>query len=310
MVLRAINPEAGFFGVAPGTSYKSNPQAMATIARNTIFTNVALTPDGDVWWEKMTEQQPANLTDWTGKPWTPQSGVPAAHPNARYTAHASQCPIIDPAWEDPEGVPISAILFGGRRASVVPLICESLSWEHGVFLGSIISSETTAAAGGVVGKVRRDPFAMLPFCGYNMADYFTHWLDMGTMMPPSKRPRIFYVNWFRKDARGNFLWPGFGDNIRILKWVGEHIAGGEAADMTPIGYVPKPQAIDRSGLTTSDAAMNELLAVDVPGWLRELGDIRDFYRTLGDRLPPRLANELAQLRQRLLRSQSHAHGGG
>jgi phosphoenolpyruvate carboxykinase (GTP) len=297
--LRAINPEAGFFGVAPGTSPHTNPYALATIARDTIFTNVALTPAGDVWWEKLSAEPPAGLIDWRGRPWSPDSGEKAAHPNARYTTHASYCPIIDPAWEDPFGVPISAILFGGRRAKVMPLVMEALSWEHGVFLGSQISSETTAAAGGEIGKVRRDPFAMLPFCGYHMADYFAHWLQMGRAMDAAAHPKIFYVNWFRKDAGGQYLWPGFGENARVLKWIYERTENVGAADATPIGYLPSPHALDISGLKITDDALRELLQVDVAGWLSEAASIADFYKTLGDRLPRELKQELDGLQARL-----------
>jgi phosphoenolpyruvate carboxykinase (GTP) len=299
--LYAINPEAGFFGVAPGTSTKTNPNAMLTLDGNCIFTNTALTDDGDVWWEGMTERTPAHLTDWRGQSWTPASSGPAAHPNARFTAPASQDPAIAPEWEDPAGVPISAILFGGRRASVVPLIFESFDWQHGVFLGSIMASETTAAAAGKVGKLRRDPFAMLPFCGYNMADYLGHWLDIGKATDPAKLPKLFYVNWFRKDADGRWLWPGFGENSRVLEWVFERANGrGEALD-TPVGNVPAPGAIDVAGLDVSPADMELLLRVDADEWRHEVPLIRDHFARLGDRLPPALAEELDRLERRLER---------
>jgi phosphoenolpyruvate carboxykinase (GTP) len=297
--LRAINPEYGFFGVAPGTGDKTNRNAMLTLSGNAIFTNTALTDDGDVWWEGMTDQSPAHLTDWQGRDWTPESQTPAAHPNARFTVPASQDPAIAPEWEDPEGVPISAILFGGRRSSVVPLVTEAFDWEHGVFLGSIMASETTAAAAGAVGKLRRDPFAMLPFCGYNMADYFEHWLEVGAAIDPSKRPKMFYVNWFRKDADGRFLWPGFGDNSRVLEWVFERCAGTGEATKTPIGYVPAPGAVPTEGLDLGEGAMAELLRVDVAEWLDEVPGIAEHYDDLGDHVPAALRDELAALEKRL-----------
>jgi phosphoenolpyruvate carboxykinase (GTP) len=297
--LRAINPEYGFFGVAPGTGDKTNHNAMLTLAGNAIFTNTALTDDGVVWWEGMTEEAPAHLTDWRGQDWTPASGRPAAHPNARFTVPASQDPAIAPEWEDPEGVPISAILFGGRRSSVVPLVTEAFDWDHGVFLGSIMASETTAAAAGAVGKLRRDPFAMLPFCGYNMADYFAHWLEVGDGMDPEKRPKMFYVNWFRKGADGRFLWPGFGDNSRVLEWVFERCAGTGEAVKTPIGYLPAPGAIPTEGLELAEGAMAELLEVDGAEWREEIPGIADHYAGLGERVPARLHDELAALEKRL-----------
>jgi phosphoenolpyruvate carboxykinase (GTP) len=260
--LWAINPEYGFFGVAPGTNSKTNLNAMLTLSGNCIFTNTARTDDGDVWWEGMTEEKPAHLTDWKRQDWTPESETPAAHPNARFTAPASQDPAIAAEWEDPEGVPISAILFGGRRASVVPLIAEAYDWNHGVFLGSIMASEKTAAAAGNVGELRRDPFAMLPFCGYNMADYFTHWLEVGAAGDTDKLPKMFYVNWFRRDDDGKFIWPGFGDNSRVLEWVFERCAGRGGAVETPIGLVPTTGAIPTEGLDLSEEDIATLLAVD------------------------------------------------
>jgi phosphoenolpyruvate carboxykinase (GTP) len=295
--LYAINPENGFFGVAPGTSMKSNPNAMLALKANCIFTNVAKTPDRDVWWEDMTDAEPPELIDWNGNPWTAGCGRKAAHPNARFTAPASQCPVIDPAWQDPAGVPISAILFGGRRAGVTPLIHESFNWQHGVFLGSIMASEMTAAAVGTVGKLRRDPFAMLPFCGYNMGDYFAHWLAMGKKSTADKLPKIFYVNWFRKGADGKFLWPGYGENSRVLKWVVERVSDtGEAAE-TAIGYVPA--ALDFSGLSVSEAAQKELLRVDPAEWKNELPGIREHFASFGTHLPPELAEEANALEKRL-----------
>jgi phosphoenolpyruvate carboxykinase (GTP) len=297
--LHAINPEAGFFGVAPGTSLKTNPNALKTARANSIFTNTALTPEGDVWWEAMTEVPPAELSDWLRRPWQPNSGRKAAHPNARFTAPAKQCPVISPEWESPQGVPISAILFGGRRAHVVPLVHEALSWQHGTFLGSIMSSETTAAAAGAVGALRHDPFAMLPFCGYHMGDYFAHWLAMGAKAEASKLPRIFYVNWFRKGTDGKFLWPGYGDNSRVLKWVFERATGGGQAVDTPIGRLPAQGALDLSGLTLSEANVAELLRVEVDAWTAELPLIRKHYDKFGSRLPKGLEDELQALEQRL-----------
>ncbi len=297
--LYAINPEAGFFGVAPGTSTKTNPNAILTLDGNCIFTNTALTDDRDVWWEGMTEETPAHLTDWRGNSWTPESSTPAAHPNARFTAPARQDPAIAPEWEDPAGVPISAILFGGRRASVVPLIFEAFDWQHGVFLGSIMASETTAAAAGKVGKLRRDPFAMLPFCGYNMADYLGHWLDIGKATDPAKLPKLFYVNWFRKDGDGRWLWPGFGENSRVLEWVFERVSGRGQAVGTTIGNVPAPGAIDIADIDVSAADMEQLLRVDPDEWRDELPLIREHYAGLGDRLPAALVDELDQLERRL-----------
>lgn len=292
--LYAINPEAGFFGVAPGTNMQTNPNAMLSIEANTIFTNTALTADGDVWWEGMGEP-PAGLTDWKGNPWTKDSGTPAAHPNSRFTAPAGQDPAIAPEWEDPAGVPIDAILFGGRRANTIPLVFQSKSWDHGVFLGSIMASETTAAAAGAVGNLRRDPFAMLPFCGYNFGDYFAHWLTFAKKYGEASLPKIFYVNWFRKGDDGRWLWPGYGENSRVLEWVFERSAGrGEAID-TAIGYVPTPNAIDRQGLAVSDQDMRELLAVNADEWRAEVPLIREHLAQFKSRTPDRLkelTNEL------------------
>jgi phosphoenolpyruvate carboxykinase (GTP) len=297
--LYAINPEAGFFGVAPGTSDHTNPNAMTTLTRNCLFTNTALTDEGDVWWEGMTDEPPAHLTDWKRQDWTPDAGRPAAHPNARFTAPAAQCPVIAPEWEDPNGVPISAILVGGRRSSVVPLVHESFDWRHGVFLGSIMASETTAAAAGAVGKLRRDPFAMLPFCGYNMADYLGHWLDMGRDAAPGTLPKLFYVNWFRKDADGRWLWPGFGENSRVIAWVIERVMGKGEAVQTPIGLVPAPGAISTDGLEVAPEDMDELLRVDVDEWRREVPSIEEHYANLGERVPEGLRDELTALEKRL-----------
>jgi phosphoenolpyruvate carboxykinase (GTP) len=297
--LYGINPEAGFFGVAPGTNSHTNPNAMFSVAANTIFTNTALTDDGDVWWEGMTDDPPAHLTDWKGEEWTPEKGTPAAHPNARFTAPAAQDPAIAENWEDPAGVPISAILFGGRRASVVPLVFQSFDWEHGVFLGSIMASETTAAAAGAVGNLRRDPFAMLPFCGYNMADYFAHWLEVGAAGDPAKLPKIFYVNWFRKNADGKWLWPGYGENSRVLEWVFERVSGGGDAIETPIGHIPAPGAIDIEGTDVSKEDLEELLRVDRDEWRAEVPLIREHFAKFGDRLPSELLTAVDDLEQRL-----------
>jgi phosphoenolpyruvate carboxykinase (GTP) len=298
--LYAINPEAGFFGVAPGTGEKTNPNAMKTLTHNCIFTNTALTDDGDVWWEGMTETTPASLTDWRGEPWTPDKGTPASHPNARFTVPADQNPACAPEWEDPAGVPISAVLFGGRRRSVVPLVTESFDWAHGVFLGSIMASETTAAAAGAVGNLRRDPFAMLPFCGYNMADYFAHWLRIGESAPePANLPRLYYVNWFRKDEDGRFLWPGYGENSRVLEWIFERTAGRAEAVETAIGNVPAPGAIDTEGLDVSKEDMLELLRVDDAEWRDEVPLIRTFYAMFAEHLPPPLSEQVDALERRL-----------
>ena len=297
--LYAINPEAGFFGVAPGTSNKTNANAMASIASNSIFTNVARTPEGDVWWEDMTEETPPHLTDWRGQPWTPDSSTPAAHPNARFTAPAAQCPSIAPEWEDPAGVPISAVLFGGRRASNVPLVTEARDWDHGVFLGSVMSSEKTAAAAGTVGEVRFDPFEMLPFGGYTVGDYINHWLSIGAQADPEKLPRMFWVNWFRKDADGSFLWPGFGENSRVLKWVLERIDGTAGATEPPIGNVPTAADLDLSGLDLDDGDLSELLSVDAEAWAHEVALIENHFAFIGERLPQAMLTQLENLRSRL-----------
>jgi phosphoenolpyruvate carboxykinase (GTP) len=297
--LHAINPEAGFFGVAPGTSMSSNANAMLTFTKNSIFTNCAMTPGGDVWWEQMTDKEPPELMDWLRRPWAPGSGRKAAHPNSRFTAPARQCPVMAPEWEDPKGVPISAMLFGGRRATVVPLVTEALNWQHGTFLGSIMGSETTAAAAGKIGQLRRDPFAMLPFCGYPMGDYFAHWLRVGTMTDAAKLPRLYYVNWFRQDANGRFLWPGYGENSRVLKWIFERASGRGNAVETPIGNLPASGALDMTGLEVSADAMRTLLTVDAEGWLAEIPLIKQHYDQFGDRLPAALRQELASLEQRL-----------
>ena len=296
--LYAINPEAGFFGVAPGTSEKTNPNAIATIRENSIFTNCALTDDGDIWWPGMTEEPPSHAIDWHGEDWTPDSHRPAAHPNARFTAPAAQCPSIAPNWEDPKGVPIDAFLFGGRRATVVPLVTEAFDWEHGVFMGSIMASEKTAAAAGLVGELRFDPMAMLPFCGYNMGDYFGHWLKSGRR-PGAKLPKVFMVNWFRKDDDGRFLWPGFGENSRVLAWVAERCDGRAEARETAIGLVPSEGAIDTSGLDVSREAMAKLLDVDPDEWRAQLPQLREHLAKFGDDLPEQLSRELDALEERL-----------
>lgn len=298
--LYAINPEAGFFGVAPGTSEDSNPNAMHSIEKNTIYTNVAKTDDGDVWWEGIGYDAPDHLIDWHGKDWTPDNDAPAAHPNARFTAPASQCPVIAPEWEDPAGVPISAILIGGRRPTTVPLVHESFDWKHGVFMGSIMGSEITAATiSDNIGKVRRDPFAMLPFCGYHMGDYLSHWLSMEEKTDPDKLPKIFYVNWFRKDEEGRWLWPGFGENSRVLKWIFERTSGKGEAVETPIGYMPTLNAIDTEGLDVSEDDMKELLSVDKESWLKEVESIKEDYKKYGEKLPKELARQLEALEKRL-----------
>ncbi|MBI3004114.1 MAG: phosphoenolpyruvate carboxykinase (GTP) [Ignavibacteriales bacterium] len=298
--LRAINPEAGFFGVAPGTSVKTNPIAMRTINHNTIFTNVAITPDLQPWWEGMGNSTPQGLIDWQGRRYA-DSVEKAAHPNSRFTAPAKQCPIISPHWEAPTGVPISAIIFGSRRSTVVPLVFQAYNWQHGVFMGAGMGAETTAAATGAVGVVRRDPMAMLPFCGYNMADYFRHWLEMGKQI--KKQPKIFRVNWFRKNSDGKFLWPGYGENIRVLKWILERVRDGGKAVETPIGYVPTPQSIDTHGLDITTEAMNELLSIDKDGWLQGTDNIEDSFGKFGKRLPDELWEEHKDMRRRLERSQ-------
>jgi phosphoenolpyruvate carboxykinase (GTP) len=296
--LYAINPEYGFFGVAPGTSMKSNANAMLSITRNAIFTNCAMTFDGDIWWEGMTEEKPAKVIDWLRRTWTPETARTAAHPNARFTVAASQCPVIAPEWEDPKGVPIDAILFGGRRAGIVPLITEALNWQHGTFLGATVSSETTAAIAGKVGQLRRDPMAMLAFCGYNMGDYFAHWLSIGKRAG-AKLPKIFYVNWFRQGQNGKFLWPGFGENSRVLRWIFERCDGKVHAKDTPIGRVPEVADLDTKGLAIDDAHVHELLSVDVDGWLEEVPRIREHFAKFGKHLPEGLNAELKGLEDRL-----------
>jgi phosphoenolpyruvate carboxykinase (GTP) len=296
--LYAVNPEAGFFGVAPGTGEKTNPNAIQSIARDTIFTNVALTDEGDVWWEGLTEEAPDHLIDWLGQDWTPESDHPAAHPNSRFTVAAAQCPVISPDWEDPAGVPIDAMLFGGRRATVVPLVSEARSWEHGVFLGATMSVETTAAAAGEVGALRFDPMAMLPFCGYNMGNYFSHWLEMGEKADESKLPKIFLVNWFRKNADGDFIWPGFGDNIRVLEWVIERCDGRGEAEETVIGLVPPVDEIDIAGAEVTAAQMEELLTMNPLDVSAQLGQVAEHLASFGDRLPTEIRAQLDELERR------------
>jgi phosphoenolpyruvate carboxykinase (GTP) len=297
--LYAINPEYGFFGVAPGTSMHSNPNAMLSMTKNAIFTNTALTEDGDVWWEEIDGDVPAKLTSWKREVWTPESGTVAAHPNSRFTAPAGQCPVIDPAWEDPKGVPISAFIFGGRRASVVPLVHEAFSWVHGTFMGAIASSEKTAAAAGGIGSLRRDPMAMLPFCGYNMGDYFKHWISFQEKMDKDKLPGIFYVNWFRKSPEGKFLWPGFGENSRVLKWILERVEGKVGANETSIGYVPNAEDLALDGANVSAEVMDKLLTVNDSEWANEIDSIREHLEQFGDRLPGELAEELEALAKRV-----------
>ena len=303
--LYAVNPEAGFFGVAPGTGAHTNPHAMATIERgNSIFTNVALTDDGDIWWEGMTADKPGHLTDWKRRDWTPDSNEPAAHPNSRYCTPIAQCPTVAPEWDDPAGVPISAIFFGGRRASTIPLITESRSWQHGVFLASTLSSETTAAATGRVGVVRRDPMAMLPFLGYHVGDYLQHWLDIGTKTEPSKLPKIFYVNWFRRGQDGRFLWPGFGENSRVLKWALQRIEGTADAVVTPIGNVPGLDSLDLNGLEYDEESLRAVVQVHPTEWATETQWIEDWFGSIGaEKLPEALRQELADLNNRLNASQ-------
>jgi phosphoenolpyruvate carboxykinase (GTP) len=297
--LYAMNPESGFFGVAPGTSMKSNPNAMINVAKNTIFTNVALTPDGDVWWEDMGVPAPAKAIDWEGQEWTQDSGRKAAHPNSRFTAPASQCPVIDPDWQNPEGVPLSAILFGGRRPNTIPLVNEAFDWEHGVFMGSACGSETTAAMLGQAGVLRHDPFAMLPFCGYNMGDYFAHWLSFVQRTDRSRLPKIYFVNWFRKNGGGKWLWPGYGENSRVLKWICERAEGAGQAQKTPIGYLPTADALDLSGLNLPADDLKHLLEVDVTGWKKEAEGVAANYARLGSHLPKALNDQLDGLRKRL-----------
>ena len=293
--LYAINPEAGFFGVAPGTGFDTNANAMHTLSANSIFTNTAMTADGDVWWEGMSETKPARATDWRGDQWTPETETPAAHPNARFTAPAAQCPSIAAEWESPAGVPISAILFGGRRRTTVPLVTQAFDWQHGVFLGSIMASETTAAQQGAVGKLRFDPMAMLPFCGYNMADYFGHWLKIGAATSAGNLPQIFFVNWFRRDEDGHFLWPGYGENSRVLKWVFERVSGGGEAVRTPIGFLPTISSLDVSGLDVSAADLKNLLSLDEVGWSAAIPEIEAHYAQFGDSLPTELTAHLHEL---------------
>jgi phosphoenolpyruvate carboxykinase (GTP) len=296
--LYAINPESGFFGVAPGTSYDTNPAAMDTLKENCIFTNCALTDDGDVWWELMDGDPPAHAIDWKGRDWTPASSDPGAHPNARFTAPAAQCPVISPDWENPQGVPIDIFIFGGRRASVAPLVHEAYDWDHGVFIGATAASETTAANIGAVGNLRRDPFAMKPFCGYNMGDYFQHWLNMGDRLG-DKAPRVFYVNWFRKTPEGRWLWPGYGENSRVLKWMCERIEGKVGAETTPIGLLPRADDLDLTGVDVPPDDLRELLKVDAGAWRAELPDIEAHFAQFGDRLPARLRAQLEAFGSRL-----------
>lgn len=297
--LYAINPESGFFGVAPGTSWRSNPSAMKTIEKNAIFTNTALTDEGDVWWEGMTEHPPAHLIDWQGNDWTPSVQTKAAHPNARFTVSAAQCPVIDPAWEDPQGVPISAILFGTRRSSVIPLIYEAFDWQHGVFIGASMSSEMTAAAKGEIGALRHDPFAMLPFCGYHMGDYFKHWLKVAQGRNPHHLPRIFHVNWFRKDAKGRFLWPGFGENIRVLKWMFERVDDKAQADKTPIGWIPGRGDLDMTHLEIFPDALGQLFSIDSKEWYKEAEGLSSYFSRFENKLPQEIHRELSALKERL-----------
>lgn len=296
--LYAINPEAGFFGVAPGTSMDTNGNAIRSLQSNSIFTNVALTDDGDIWWEGLTKEKPAHLKDWHGKDWTPDSATPSSHPNSRFTAPAGQCPVIDSEWENPAGVPISAIIFGGRRENVVPLVHESYSWQHGAFMGATVSSEMTAAAAGKVGQLRHDPFAMLPFCGYNMGDYFNHWLKIGKMTDENNLPKIFYVNWFRKDENGKFMWPGYGENSRVLRWIFERTNNSTNYIDTPMGRIPTESAIDISGLEISAETMKKLFTISKDDGLKEVNENREYFKKFGDHLPKELTDELNKLEDR------------
>ena len=299
--LYAINPEAGFFGVAPGTSMQSNPNAMQCFTKNSLFTNVALTDEGDVWWEGMTANPPAHAINWLGHEWTPTSSEKAAHPNARFTAPTSQCPVLDPQWESPQGVPISAILFGGRRSVTVPLVYEAFNWQHGVFLGTSVSSETTAAATGEIGRLRHDPFSMLPFCGYHMGDYFAHWLQLGQKHATSQLPRIYYVNWFRKGKNGQFLWPGFGENSRVLKWIFERVTDDGEAVESPIGYLPKEGALDLTGLKMDAETIKQLFEINPEQWKKEIEELKQYYSLFGQKLPRLILKELDQLEERIER---------
>ena len=295
--LWAVNPENGFFGVAPGTSEKSNPNALASTRKNSIFTNVVLTKDGNVWWEGLDKNPPKDALNWKGEPWDPSDGSKGAHPNSRFTAPAINCPCLSPEFNNPQGVPISALVFGGRRAKTAPLVYQSRDWDHGVFVGSIMASETTAAAAGAVGVVRHDPMAMLPFCGYNMGDYWQHWLDMGKLI--EKQPKIFNVNWFRTDDEGNFIWPGFGDNLRVLEWIMKRCYDEVDAAETPIGYVPKPGDINLDGIDVTPETLADLVSVDKEIWKGEADRIAEFYAKFGDKLPKKLAEELEILKEKL-----------